>query len=224
VKAVAVAYLALALGGAPAWAQEPTTCRVLCTPEFKVEPTITFTRLFNSPRIILDNGAPTQDRRETDFELILSLGLPTRISWLDFTVEAIFLPFEADSTPELEFETNFVWLPARRTRGWLSSHFDVVDKFSPAERPSDRRAYTHKLNFELDTSVSLFNWLPEGRWLRGVELEGSLDYVATGLAKAGDRVNGGLYLEDASPWSFSIVFVVPVAQAAGLMRVNRNAW
>ena len=90
---------------------------------------------------------------------------------MDFTVEAIFLPFEADGTLELEFETNFVWLPARRTRGWLSSHFNVVDKFSPAERPSDRRAYTHKLNLERDTSVAVFNWLPEGRWLRGVELE-----------------------------------------------------
>lgn len=210
-RAGAVACLALVLGVSPAWAQDRTPCRVLCTPEFKVEPTITSTTLFTSPRIILDDGAQTRDRRETDFELILSLGLPTRVSWLDFTVEAIFLPFEADSTPELEFETNFVWLPARRTRGWLSSHFDVVDKFSPAERPSDRRAYTHKLNFELDTSVSIFNWLPEGRWLRGVEVEGSLDYVATGLAKAGDRINGGRYVDDASPWSFSLVFVVPVA-------------
>jgi hypothetical protein len=211
VRAAAVACLALALGSSPAWAQNQTPCRVLCTPEFSVEPTITFTTLFNSPRVILDDGASTRDQRETDFELILSLGLPTRVSWLDFTVEAIFLPFDADSTPELEFETNFVWLPARRTRGWLSSHFDVVDKFSPAERPSDRRAYTHKLNFELDTSVSIFNWLPEGRWLRGVELEGSLDYVATGLVKASDYVSGSRYLEDASPWSFSIVFVLPIA-------------
>ena len=210
-RAAGVACLALMVGVARADAQQPMPCRFLCTPEFKVEPTITFTTLFNSPRIILDDGLSTRDRRETDFEVILSLGLPTRMSWLDFTVEAIFLPFEADSTPELEFETNFVWLPATRTHGWLSSHVDVVDKFSPAERPSDRRAYTHKLNFELDTSVAVFNWLPEGRWLRGVEFEGSLDYVATGLVKAGDRVNGVRYLEDASPWSFSIVFVVPVA-------------
>lgn len=210
-RVASVACLALILGVAPARAQEPATCRVLCTPEFKIEPTITFTTLFNSPRIIRDDGVPARDERETDFELILSVGLPTRVSWLAFTVEAIFLPFEADSTPELEFETNLVWLPGTRTHGWLSSHFDVVDKFSPAERPSDRRAYTHKLNFELDTSVSIFNWLPEGRWLRGVELEGSLDYVATGLIKAGDQINGARYLEDASPWSFSIVFVVPVA-------------
>jgi len=211
VRAAAIICLALVLGVPPAWAQEPATCRILCTPEFNVEPTITFTTLFQSPRIVKDDGAQTRDRRETDFEVILSLGLPTRVSWLEFTVEAIFLPFEADSTPELEFESNFVWLPAKRTRGWLSSHVDVVDKFSPAERPSDRRAYTHKLNFELDTSVAVFNWLPEGRWARGVELEGSLDYVATGLAKAGDRANGFLYRDDASPWSFSIVFVLPIA-------------
>ncbi|MCA1560610.1 MAG: hypothetical protein LC804_10210 [Acidobacteria bacterium] len=206
-----VLTVAFVLVGVSAHAQDPAQCRFLCTPEFKVEPTITFTTLFNSPRIVLDDGAPMRDRRETEFELILSFGLPTRIPWLEFTVEGIFLPFEADSTPELEFETNFVWLPAHRTRGWLSSHFDVVDKFSPAERPSDRRAYTHKLNFELDTSVAVFNWLPEGRWLRSVELEGSLDYVASGLPRRGDIIEGSRFLDHASPWSFSLVFVLPVA-------------
>ena len=44
--------------------------------------------------------------------------------------------------PELEFETNVMWLPGGRTRGWLIFHFDIVDKFSAAERPTDRRAYT----------------------------------------------------------------------------------
>ena len=191
-------------------AQEPTPCRVLCAPEFKIEPTITFTNVFGAPQIVRDDGAVTREPRETEFEMILSLGLPTRLSWLEFTVEAIFLPFDRESTPELEFEANVVWLASERTRGWLSSHFDVVDKFSPAERPRDR-AYTHKLNLELDTSVAVFNLLREGRWLRGVELEGSLDYVATGLAKAGDVIGGGRFLDDASPWSFSLVFVLPIA-------------
>jgi hypothetical protein len=195
----------------PVHAQSASPCRFLCSPEFLVEPTITFTNVFGSPRTIADSGAVTRERREAGFEVILSLGLPTRVSWLEFTVEAISLPFDADSTPELEFETNVVWLPAKRTRGWLSSHFDVVDKFSPAERPGDRRAYTHKLNFELDSSVAVFNWLPAGRWLRGVELEGSLDYVASGLPKAGHTIEGRRYLDDASAWSFSLVFVLPVA-------------
>ena len=210
-NAVSVAAVTVLLAATPAWAQQPAPCRVLCSPELKIEPTITFANLFGSPRIISDDGTVTQESRETQFELILSLGLPTRVSWLEFTVEAIFLPFDRDSTPELEFETNFIWLPSERTRGWITSHFDVVDKFSAAERPTDRRAYTHKLNFELDTSFSVFNWLPEGRWLRSVELEGSFDYVATGLPKSGDRIDGSRFLDDASPWSFSLVFVLPVA-------------
>jgi hypothetical protein len=205
------AAMIVSLVTTPAWAQQPAPCRVLCSPTFKVEPTITVTNLFGSPRIMSDDGTVTRELRETEFELILSLGLPTRVSWLEFTIEAIFLPFDPDSTPELEFETNFLWLPGERTRGWITSHFDVVDKFSAAERPTDQRAYTHKLNFELDTSFAVFNRLPEGRWLRRVELEGSFDYVATGLPKAGDRFDGSLFLDDASPWSFSLVFVLPVA-------------
>ena len=191
--------------------QTTPACRVLCAPEFKVEPTVTFTNLFGSPRIVDERGTTTREPRGTEFEVILSLGLPTRASWLEFTVESIFLPFDRESTPELEFETNFIWLSPERTRGWVTSHFDIVDKFSPAKRPTDRRAYTHKLNFELDTSLSVFNWLPEGRWLRGVELEGSLDYVASGLPRAGEAANGTRFLDDASPWSLSLVVVIPVA-------------
>jgi hypothetical protein len=203
----------VALFGTPdAIAQDqPQACRLLCGPEFHIEPTLTFGNLFQRPRIVREDGATSREPRETDFEVILSLGLPTRASWLEFTVEAIFLPFDRDSTPELEFETNLIWLPAERTRGWVSSHFDVVDKFSAAERPSDRRAYTHKLNFELDTSFAIFNWIPEGRWLKGVEVEGSFDYVATGLARRGDRLDSVTFLDKASPWSFSLVFVLPVA-------------
>jgi hypothetical protein len=192
---ITLALATMLLSAAGASAEEQAACRVLCAPEFKVEPTVTFTNLFRAPRIVHDDGTSTREKRERDFELILSTELPTRIEWLEFTVEAIFLPFDRDSTPELEFETNFVWLPDRRTGGWVTSHFDVVDKFSAAERPVDTRAYTHKLNLELDTSVSLFTWLNEGHWLRDLEIEGSLDYVAT----------------DASPWSFSLVFVVPIA-------------
>lgn len=212
-RAVAIIF-AFGLVGAPhAFAQASPACHVLCTPELKVEPTVTFTNLFGSPRLVGEDGVTTRERRETEFEVIVSVALPTRAPWLEFTVEAIVLPFDPDSTPELEFETNIIWLPSERTRGWVSSHVDIVDKFSEAERPTDRRAYTHKLNFELDTSLALFNWLPQGRWLRGIELEGSLDYVATGLPRRGDRLNGARYVDNASPWSFSVVLVLPLAPA-----------
>lgn len=202
---------AVVFGASHTPAQEPSACRVICAPEFHVEPTVTFPNVFRAPRIVLEDGTVAREPRAADFEVILSLGLPTRVSWLAFTVEAIFLPFDRDGMPELEFEANVVWLPANRTRGWLSSHFDVVDKFSVAERPTDGRAYTHKLNLELDTSIAIFNRLPQDRWLRGVELEGSLDYVATGLPRNGDVVSRIRFIENASPWSISLVVVLPVA-------------
>lgn len=91
-------------------------------------------------------------------------------------------------------------------------HFDIVDQLSPAARPDDTSVYTHKLDFELDTAFLVFHRLPEDNWIRKVELELSLDFLATGIPKAGDLFpDGVLYLEDASPWPLSIVFVLPIA-------------
>ena len=138
-------------------------------------------------------------------ETVLALEIPTEIPRVGFTFETIFIPFASgsenpftgmtaqeigrdsirDNSPEVEIELNLEWLRSEDTGGWVGSHFDIVDKISPAERPQDAGAYTHKLNFELDTAVNIFNWLPEGNWLRNIELEGSLDYVATGLPRAG---------------------------------------
>jgi hypothetical protein len=212
---VRIAMLAIAaavLGATEAAAQATPACRLLCSPSFKVEPTLTVTNVFGRPSVVREPEAPQRVAREREFELILSVGLPTRLSWLEFTVEAIFLPFHQDGTPELEFEANLIWLPAARTRGWVSSHLDIVDKLSPAARPTDIPAYTHKLYFELDTSVAVFAWVKDGRWLRDVELEGSLDYVVTGLPRAGDVIDGWRFLKKASPWSFSLVLVIPVAK------------
>jgi hypothetical protein len=210
-RATVVSAWLLVAYAMPAGAQPHGACRVICAPDFKVEPTITFSNLFGGPHLESESGEVAREGRGAAFEVIFSMGLPTRVLWLDFTVEAIVMPFNREATPEIEFEANLTWLPGARTGGWVSSHVDVVDKFSAAERPGDRRAYTHKLNFELDTAVAIFNRLPEGRWLRGVELEGSLDYVATGLPRRGDVVDGVRYLDDASPWSFSVVVVIPVA-------------
>ncbi|MEQ1910323.1 MAG: hypothetical protein ABMA15_15985, partial [Vicinamibacterales bacterium] len=150
--------------------------------------------------------------RERVFETVLALDMSTKVPRLGFTVEAIASPFRDDNELELEFESNFHWLTENSTRGWLSSHVDIVDQFSPAERPGARRAYTHKLDFELDTAFHPFARLPEGRWLRGLEFETSLDYLATGIPKAGDRFDGGqLFMDNASPWSLSFVVVIPIA-------------
>ena len=173
----ALLFVSLILTTSPAFAQ--TTCRFLCEPALLVEPTVTW------------------EKDATIFETIFALDFSTPIPRVGVTLEAITKPFQDDNGVELESELKLYWLESGQTGGWVSSHFDVVDKLSGAERASDTRAYTHKLNFELDTALAVFNRLPDRSWLRDVELEGSLDYVATGLPK------------DASRWSFSFVFVIP---------------
>ena len=116
-----------------------------------------------------------------------------------------------DNLVVLELELTLYLIESDQTGGWLSSHFDIVDKFSPAGRPDAGSAYTHKLNFELDTALRPFNSLSEGRWLRNLETEVSIDYVATGIPKAGDDFGDVLFLDDASPWSLSLVLVLPLA-------------
>jgi hypothetical protein len=146
------------------------------------------------------------------FETVLALDLKTKLPRLGLTAEMSAAPFEDDNSAQLEFETNLYWLTEPMSRGWATSHFDVVDNFSPAERPNAPSSYTHKLDFELDTAVQVFKRLPEGRWLRGLEFETSLDYLATGLAHEGDVFSDGTrYLDDASHWSFSFVIVIPIA-------------
>lgn len=207
-----LAILLMVLGTALDAAAQDAPCRFICGVDWKVEPTITFENIAKRHRVQTADGTVERAARERVFEIVLATGLDTRVPWLGFTVEAIAAPFEDGNDVELEFESNFSWLTESMTRGWVTSHFDVVDKFSPAERPNTTRAYTHKLNFELDTAFHPFNRLPEGRWLRGLEIEASLDYVAAGLPKRGDvSDDGSRMLDDASPWSVSLVFVIPVA-------------
>jgi hypothetical protein len=212
--AVRIALLALAaalVGTSQAAAQKPSPCRFLCAPDFGVEPTMTLTNAFRGARIVQPDGTTTREPRETEFDLVLALDLPSRVSWLGFTIEASFQPLDRDSPPELEFEANVIWLAADRTSGWVSSNVDVVDNFSPDERRTESGAYTHKLDFELDVSVAIFKWLAGSRWLKGVELQGSLDYLASGLPRKGDLIDGVRFIDGASPWSLSFVIAIPVA-------------
>jgi hypothetical protein len=210
VRGVLLALLVIA--PTRALAQAAPSCRFICELQWKVEPTLTIENLRNRHRVVTPDGVTERVSRERVFETILALDMSTRLPWLGFTAEVSAAPFSDDNAAQLEFETNFHWLTESMSRGWLTSHFDVVDQFSPAERPRATRAYTHKLDFELDTALHIFNGLPEGRWLRGVELETSLDYLATGLPKRGDVFSdGSRFLDDASGWSFSFVVVIPIA-------------
>jgi hypothetical protein len=202
--------IALVFLPAPGFAQSEPRCVFLCAPEFKIEPTWTIENLRGAPRIEV-NGEIGRESRETIFELIFALDVPTSIPRIGMTFEAIFTPFRNDNDVELEAELNIHLFDTEQTSGWVSSHVDIVDQFSPAERPGATRSYTHKLDFEWDTAFHVFSRLPEGHWLRNLEAEVSLDYLATGLPKAGDVIGEDRFIDRASPWSLSLVMVVPLA-------------
>jgi hypothetical protein len=232
------ALLSMMLVGVWAPVRAQDRCRVLCAPELKVEPTFTVENLARPPVIeTLEDGVVLKRRRaarERVFELIFAVDVPTALPRLGLTFEAIFKPFGAtdinpftgssaadigrrdirDNGVEIESELNFGLFDEDRTGGWISSHLDVVDQFSPAHQPAAGSVYTHKLDFEWDTAFHLFNGLPEGHWLREIEAEVSVDYLATGLPRAGDILGDERFAARASPWSLSFVLVIPLAPLA----------
>jgi hypothetical protein len=231
-RVIGAVFAACAIVAAPAGAQdEPERpCVILCAPELKIEPTFTIEHLAQRHRVSTDGVVERVDR-ETVFEVIFAVDIPTEIPRIGVTLEAILIPFGEtsvhpftgapvsatgrssirDNGVEIESELNIHLFDEEQTGGWVSSHFDIVDKFSPGETPRAGSVYTHKLNFEWDTAFHVFNRLQRAPWLRNVEVELSLDYLATGLPKAGDVVGDERFLDKASPWSLSFVFVFPLA-------------
>jgi hypothetical protein len=206
----AMAFAVIVALSDTASAQTQERCKVLCVPELLVEPAWTIENLAHRPRVIDGAGnEPHRLPRERVFELVLAVDVPTRWRRIGFTAESIFAPASDDNEIELELELNIGVIQSEQTRGWLSSHFDIVDQFGPAERPN-KRAYAHRLDFELDTAIAVFKKAPSA-FLRSLEVEGSLDYLASGLPRKGDVIDGRQYLDSASRWSFSFVLVIPVA-------------
>jgi hypothetical protein len=229
-RLIGAAFAAWVTAAGPAGAQDEPRCVFLCAPELKIEPTFTIEHLARRHRVEAD-GTVERAARETVFELIFALDVPTAIPRIGVTLEAILIPFGdtpvhpftgaparaagrshiRDNGVEIESELNVSLFDEEQTGGWVSSHVDIVDKFSPGETPQAGSVYTHKLNFEWDTAFHVFSRVPRAPWLRNVEVELSLDYLATGLPKAGDVVGDERFLDKASPWSLSFVFVFPLA-------------
>jgi hypothetical protein len=189
-------------------------CFFLCPPELKIEPTFTWENVIRRPRIAetdeQGNTVVRKAERERVFETVIALDVPTTVPRLGFTFETIVKPFVKGNSPDLELELNLHWLRSEDTKGWVGSHFDIIDKYSPGARPGTLDRYTHKLNLELDTAVAFLQWTKKP-WLSDIEIETSIDYVPTGLPRAGDRFGNTTYLDNASRWSFSLVFVLPIA-------------
>ena len=121
-------------------------CFVLCAPDLKIEPTFTWENLAKAPRIAEtdDQGDTVVQKaaRERSFETVIAVGVPTTIPRSSFTFEVIVKPFVKGASPELETELNLHWLRSEDTGGWVSSHFDIIDKYSPGGRRQCGPLYT----------------------------------------------------------------------------------
>lgn len=232
---VCVALLLLSFGGTvgPAHGQNDDSredgCTILCSPELKVEPAVDIEPLSEAPRTVaFDDGQPldtTQGDLEATFEFTLAMDIPTQWSRVELGLDAAWTPFvDTEEHPftgrsgsmtenpvELAGEVSVTVLREKDTRGRMGVDVVVADEFGPAERPDANRWYTHKLAFSLEAAVLPLHRLEGAGYFRGVEVEGSIDYAATGVPKEGDRFPDELFLDDASPWGLSVALALPVA-------------
>ena len=193
----------------PRAARADEACVVLCRPELKFEPTLSIGNLVGARVDDVASGETRTLPSDAGLQLVVAAGIPTQIPRIEITLEAIFpVP---DTQPEVEVELNLVLITPAMTGGWLGAHANIIDQLSPGLRPGSPGRYTHKLDLEFDVSFAVFRWLPECSWLRNVAVEVSLDYLATGLPKRGDVLDGERYVENASGLSVSFLVVLPLA-------------
>ena len=79
-------FAAVVLVPALGEAQEGGSCAFLCTPELKVEPTISFENLGDRARVEVD-GVIEETQRESVFELLFAVDVPTVIPRVGLTFD-----------------------------------------------------------------------------------------------------------------------------------------
>ena len=216
---------------ATARAQKPSHCVVLCMPTVSLMPSMIRSHLFGGPTVeTMSTGATHRLASTTNMEMIVVVGaktaLPrlsafTSVQWLPNASEARN-PFTLYTASDLggDIHANAATvtlglsgsaLTAAQSRGVLDVNVNVADLFSQAARPEDDRSYTHKLDLELLTRWHTFAWAPAGTFAHRVTLVGILDYVATGLPRAGDQVpKGRLFMTAARPTALIVGLSLPI--------------
>lgn len=210
------------LGSTSAHGQQPK-CHPLCTPVVELMPALNHSHVFGGPRVQdLSTGAITKLPSTSNFEMLVAVSSRTMIprvtlfgsvQWLPnanekrnpftlYSASQLGGPVHANA-PTATLGLSGSLLPATQTAGWFDANLNLADLYSQAARPNDRGAYTNKLDLALLTHVHAFNWTPPKTYIHRVTVFGILDYVATGLPRAGDQVpKGRRYLDSARPTTF----------------------
>ncbi|AHG87832.1 hypothetical protein J421_0295 [Gemmatirosa kalamazoonensis] len=231
---VAAGAAGTTVGAAPAAAQSPAPhCRVLCAPSVTAMPGLLRTHLAHGPVVQSAGGAAHRLPSSSALELILAAAARTAIQrvslfgsvqWLPNAGEARnpFTLYTANelgghvhaNAPTLTIGGSVSLLDASASRGLLDVAANVGDLFSQAARPRDRAAYTHKLDLDLVAHAHVFRAAPRYTYLHAASVFGILDYVATGLPKAGDEVpTGRHFVTDARPLALIVGLALPLAES-----------
>ena len=219
---------------APAAGAQRADCRVLCAPTVTLMPGAVRTHVLHAPVVREQGGTAHALRGGWNGELIVAVASRTAlprvsafgsVQWLPNATSARnpFTLYTASelgahvraNAPTLVLGGSLALLTADETRGWLDLAANVGDLFSQAARPNDRGAYTHKLDLDLIAHAHAFAWAPPDTYLHRVSAYAILDYVATGLPRAGDEVPAGrVFVSDARPAALVLGLALPITPSA----------
>jgi hypothetical protein len=206
-------------------------CTVLCAPSVDLMPALLRSHVFGGPEVQnLATGATSRVPSLSNFEMIVAVASKTAVPHLSLFGTVQWLPNASEqrnpftlyaasqlggavraNAPTVTLGLSGSVLTAAQTAGVLDLDLDVGDLYSQAARPDDRSAYTHKLDLDLVTHWHAFAWTPPRTYVHRLTLFAIVDYVATGLPRAGDDVpQGRRFLENARPTSLVFGLAMPI--------------
>jgi hypothetical protein len=217
------AGLAVAVGSGGLDAQQPKPCTFICAPTVAFNVAENKSHVFGSPTVRNDTtGTITKLSSQTNLQLQVFVSAKTQINRLSLYAATTWLPTaKARANPFTEYTASQIGndikanevsltlgglgdlIPATATHGYFALQAYVADLISPAARPTDASAYTHKLDVGGVGLLYPFAGMDSASAAHksGLYLYANLDYVATGLPKAGDDVPKGVrtFLTGAKP-------------------------
>lgn len=231
IAAIALMALAMSVAALRQGHAQSAPCHVVCAPTVALMPGAVRTHVLHAPRVRDAGGAPVHALPGTwNGEMIVAvasrtalprLGVFGSVQWLPnastarnpftlYTADALGTHVRANA-PTLVVGGSLALVTPEATRGWLDLAANVGDLFSQAARPDDRASYTHKLDLDLVTHLHAFAWAPPRTYLRRMSAYAILDYVATGLPRAGDEVPVGReFVSSARPAALVLGLVLPI--------------
>lgn len=211
---IGAAPLVVALVVAPASAQDHDPCSSICTPTLAFNVAANKSHVFGSPTVRNDTtGRISELPSNTALQLQFFASAKTRIERLNVFAALTWLPSaKTRANPFTEYTASQVGedikanhvslsvgalgdlIPKKMAHGYAALQAYVADLLSPAARPADASAYTHKLDLGGVGLLYPFAGMDSATVLHksGLYLYANLDYVATGLPKAGDNVPKGV--------------------------------